>query len=44
MYEYQKPGMTPLGDAAALIQGSKIGAGDSQDTLHQIAQTEGTED
>ena len=44
MNEYQKPEVTPLGDAAALIQGSKIGAGDAQDTLHQIARTEGTED
>jgi hypothetical protein len=42
--QYQKPEVTPLGDAAGLIQGSKTGAGDAQDTLHQIRQTEGMED
>jgi len=44
MNEYQVPEMNLLGDATGLIQGSKVGKGESQDPLHEIAATGATED
>jgi len=44
MNDYSKPEVTVLGDAAALIQGSKPGRGDSVNPLAQIAADECTED
>lgn len=37
MADYRKPEVTALGDAASLIQGSKVGTLDAQDPQNEIA-------
>jgi len=44
MQEYVKPEISILGNAVRMIQGSKDGKGDSQDTMHLVPANECTED
>jgi len=44
MNEYRKPEIIALDDAARLIQGSKNGKGDAQDSMHEVPTNECTED
>jgi hypothetical protein len=44
MLEYVKPEIATLGNAVQMIQGSKDGKGDSQDTMHLVPTNECTED
>lgn len=44
MKEYSKPEITVLGNAAQLIQSSKVGKLDAQDPQNEIRQSECTQD
>jgi hypothetical protein len=44
MNEYRKPEVTVLGNAARLIEGSKVGIGESVNPLYSMAVDECAED